>query len=109
MAKKDKHDTSTPKEVDVTTLRRRKHVAGNRADAQRAKLDAQAEARVQQKAQEATAATRKPNGKHEQRRLLANRRADTTIAHIFRHSFAIRYLVLGTTLLACRSCWGMRT
>jgi D-isomer specific 2-hydroxyacid dehydrogenase, NAD binding domain len=38
-------------------------------------------ARAQQAEQEATAATRKPNGKHDQRRLLAHRRANTTIAH----------------------------
>jgi integrase len=81
MTKKDQNDTQTPKEAGARTLRRRKHVAENRADAQRAKLDAQAEAREQQKAQEATAATRKPNGKHDQRRLLTNRRANTTIAH----------------------------
>ena len=28
--------------------------------------------------------------------------------HIFRHSFAIRYLVLGNDPLVCRNCWGMR-
>jgi hypothetical protein len=36
-----------PKEIGKTTLRRCKHVAGNRAVAQRDKLDAQAEARTQ--------------------------------------------------------------
>jgi site-specific recombinase XerD len=56
-------------------------VAGNRASAQRDKLDAQTEARAQQEEQEAKETTRKPNGKHEQRQLLANRRANTTIPH----------------------------
>jgi len=81
MTDKDQNHSQTPKEVGARTLRRRKHVAGNRASAQREKLDTQAEARAQQKAQEAPATTRKPNGKHEQRRLLAHRRANTTIAH----------------------------
>ncbi len=81
MTKEEQNYSQTPKEVGARTLRRRKHVAGNRADAQRAKLDAQAEVRAQQQEQEAQAATRKPNGKHEHRRLLANRRANTTIAH----------------------------
>ena len=81
MTKEEQNHSQTPKEVGARTLRRRKHVAGNRADAQRAKLDAQAEARAQQQEQEAQAATRKSNGKHEQRRLLAHRRANTTIVH----------------------------
>ena len=81
MTKEEQNHSQTPKEVGARTLRRRKHVAGNRADAQRAKLDAQAEVRAQQAEQEAKETTRKSNGKHEQRRLLANRRANTTIAH----------------------------
>jgi integrase/recombinase XerD len=81
MTKEEQNHSQTPKEVGARTLRRRKHVAGNRADAQRAKLDAQAEARAQQAEQEAKETTRKPNGKHEQRRLLAHRRANTTIVH----------------------------
>src|SRR6266699_914797 len=81
MTDKDQNHSQTPKEVGARTLRRRKHVAENRASAQREKLDTQAEARAQQKAQEAPATTRKPNGKHEQRRLLAHRRTNTTIAH----------------------------
>ena len=28
--------------------------------------------------------------------------------HILRHTFAVRYLVLGNDPLACRNCWGMR-
>jgi site-specific recombinase XerD len=56
-------------------------VAGNRASAQREKLDAQAEARSQQEEPEAKETIRKSNGKHEQRRPLAHRRANTTIAH----------------------------
>jgi hypothetical protein len=67
MTKEQQNHSQTPKEVGARTLRRRKHVAGNRADAQRAKLDAQAEVRAQQEEQEAQAANRKQNGKHEQR------------------------------------------
>jgi site-specific recombinase XerD len=78
MTKEEQNHSQTPKEVGSSTLRRRKHVAGNRADAQRAKLDAQAEVRAQQQEQ---ATTRKSHGKHEQRRLLAHRRANTTIVH----------------------------
>jgi integrase/recombinase XerD len=81
MTKEEQNHSQTPKEVGARTLRRRKHVAGNRADAQRAKLEAQAEVRAQQQEQEAQAATRKSNGKHEQRRRLAHRRANTTIVH----------------------------
>jgi hypothetical protein len=81
MTGEEQNHSQTPKEVSASTLRRRKHVAGNRANAQREKLDAQAEARSQRQEQEAKETTRKPYGKHEQQRLLANRRANTTIAH----------------------------
>ncbi len=53
-------------------------VTDARAAAQRVKLDAQAEVRKQQEAQEKTVA-KKPKGKKEQQRLLNNRRANTTI------------------------------
>ena len=53
-------------------------VTDARAAAQRAKLDAQAEAHKQQETQEKTA-MKKPKGKREQQRLLNNRRANTTI------------------------------
>jgi site-specific recombinase XerD len=49
-----------------------------RAVAQRAKLDAQVEARRQQETQEKAVAKR-PKGKKEQQRLLNNRRANTTV------------------------------
>ena len=67
-----------PQEIGKATLRRRKHVAGNRASAQRNKLDAQAEARAQQAAE---AAVIPSNGKpREQKRVQAKRRAGPTIA-----------------------------
>ena len=66
MTREEQNHSQTPKEVGASTLRRRKHVAGNRASAQREKLDAQAEARAQQEEQ-AAAMARKSNGKHEQR------------------------------------------
>lgn len=53
-------------------------VTDARATAQRAKLDAQAEARKQQETQEKTV-VKKPKGKREQQRLLNNRRANMTI------------------------------
>ena len=55
-------------------------VTDARATAQRAKLDAQADARKQQETQEKKV-TKKPKGKREQQRLLNNRRANTTIEH----------------------------
>jgi hypothetical protein len=63
MTKEEQNHSQTPKEVGARTLRRRKHVAGNRADAQRAKLDAQAEVRAQQETQEAQVATTADCGK----------------------------------------------
>jgi regulator of protease activity HflC (stomatin/prohibitin superfamily) len=79
MNEKDQNHTPTSKERGDTTRRRRKHVAEARATAQRAKLDAQTQARLQQEAQ-ASAATRKPKGKQDQQRLLSNHWANTTIA-----------------------------
>ena len=81
MTREEQNHSQTPKEVEARTLRRRKHVAGNRAGAQREKLDAEADARAHEPKQESRERSSKPNGKHEQRRLLANRRANTTIAH----------------------------
>ena len=81
MTREEQNHSQTPKEVGARTLRRRKHVAGNRSSAQREKLDAQAEARAHEPKQESRETTRKSNGKNEQRRLLANRRANTTIVH----------------------------
>jgi integrase/recombinase XerD len=69
-----------PKEIGKTTLRRRKHVAGNRAVAQRAKLDAQAEARMQQATERAATDADKPRRGQVKPRLQASRRASTTIA-----------------------------
>ena len=54
-----------------------KHVTEARATAQRAKLDAQAEARLV--AQQETTTAKKPKNKKDQQQLLANRRANTTI------------------------------
>jgi len=53
-------------------------VTGARSSAQRAKLDAQAEAK--HNAEQESAPPKKTKGKKEQRQLLANRRASTTIA-----------------------------
>jgi site-specific recombinase XerD len=69
-----------PKEIGKTTLRRRKHVAGNRAVAQRDKLDAQAEARTQQATERAATDADKPRRGQVKPRLQASRRASTTIA-----------------------------
>jgi site-specific recombinase XerD len=77
MQAQDPNNSPAPKEFGAKTLRRRKQVAENRAIAQRAKLDAQAEVRVQQAEQKA--ATSQPRGKQDQQRLLAHRRANTTI------------------------------
>jgi site-specific recombinase XerD len=73
MNEKEPKNVSKPQEVGKTTLRRRKHVAENRATAQRAKLDAQAE-------QQAASAAGKSRGRHDQQRPPANRRTNTTIA-----------------------------
>ena len=79
----EKQPQSTPPlhETDATTRRRRKHVAVARATAQRAKLDAQADTRSQQQAHEVATppSPKKPKGKQDQRSLLANRRASTTM------------------------------
>ncbi len=56
-----------------------KNVTGARAAAQRAKLDAQDEARL--KASEKTSATQQAQSKHQQKHLLAKRRARATIGH----------------------------
>src|SRR5260370_41560582 len=72
--------SSAPQEFGRATPRRRKHVAGNRAVAQRDKLDAQAKARAQQATEKAATATGKRGGKQNQQRLQASRRAGTTIA-----------------------------
>src|ERR1700730_5766852 len=77
MNEKEPKTTPAPKEIGKTTLRRRKHVAANRASAQRDKLDAHAEARTQQAAEQTAAP---PKGKQDQKRMQANRRAGTTIA-----------------------------
>ncbi len=55
-----------------------KHVTDARATAQRAKLDAQAEER-RTTAEQETTQLKKPKTKKDQRQLLANRRANTTI------------------------------
>ncbi|SRR5579884_102711 len=71
----DSRNIQESKEISKATLRRRKQVAGNRASAQRNKLDVQAEERVQHAAErEASPA------KQSQQRLLAKRRASTTLA-----------------------------
>src|SRR5258708_35127771 len=80
MNEKEPKNTPTPKEIGKTTLRRRKHVAGNRASAQRDKLDAQAQVRAQQATEKAATATGKPRRGQEKPRLQASRRAGTTIA-----------------------------
>jgi site-specific recombinase XerD len=78
MNEKESKNTPTPQEIDKATLKRRKHVAGNRASAQRDKLDAQAEARAQRAAQKPAAPP--PKGKQDQKGMLAQRRASTTVA-----------------------------
>ncbi len=78
MNEKETKNTTAPKEIGKATLRRRKHVAANRAGAQRDRLDAQTEARAQQAAEKAAAPSK---GKQDQKRMPANRRAGTTIAH----------------------------
>ena len=81
MNENESKKSSAPQEFGKATLRRRKHVAGNRASAQRDKLDAQAEVRAQQAPERAVTATGKPRRGQEQQRLQASRRAGTTIAH----------------------------
>jgi hypothetical protein len=76
MNENETKQSTAPKEFGKATLRRRKHVAANRASAQRDKLDAKAEERAQQSMEHAT--PRK--GKQDQQRLLAKRRARTTLA-----------------------------
>jgi integrase/recombinase XerD len=81
MTANEHNNTSAPKKMGKTTLRRRKHVAEHRATAQRTRLDAQAQARAHQATENAAeAATSKPKGRHDQQRLQASRRASTTIA-----------------------------
>ncbi len=80
MNENESKKSSAPQEFGRATLRRRKHVAGNRAVAQRDKLDAQAQARAQQATEKAATATGKRGGKQNQQRLQASRRAGTTIA-----------------------------
>jgi len=76
MTTNEHNNTPAPKKMGKTTLRRRKHVAEQRATAQRTKLDAQAQARAHQAAEKAAeAATSKPKGRHDQQRLQASRRA----------------------------------
>jgi site-specific recombinase XerD len=77
MNEKESKNTPTPQEIDKATLKRRKHVAGNRASAQRDKLDTQAEARAQRAAQKPAPP---PKGKQDQKGMLAQRRASTTVA-----------------------------
>jgi site-specific recombinase XerD len=79
MTEKEQNHTPPSNESGAATRKRRKHVAEARATAQRAKLDALAEARSQEAVQEAAVA-RKPRGKQDQQRLLLNRRANITIA-----------------------------
>jgi len=81
MNENESKKSSAPQEFGKATLRRRKHVAGNRASAQRDKLDAQAEVCAQQVPERAVTATGKPRRGQEQQRLQASRRAGTTIAH----------------------------
>src|SRR5258708_35264812 len=80
MNEKEPKNTPTPKEIGKTTLRRRKHVAGNRASAQRDKLDAQAEARAQQATERAVTATEKPRRGQEEPRVPAARPGATATA-----------------------------
>src|SRR5260370_2871797 len=80
MNENESKKSSAPQEFGRATLRRRKAVAGNRAVAQRDKLDAQAEARAQQATERAATATGKPRRGQEKPRLQASRRAGTTIA-----------------------------
>lgn len=72
-----KHNSTGPKEFGKTTLRRRKHVAANRASAQRDKLDAQAEASAQQAPEEHVAAS--VQGKQGRKKKAGERRAETTL------------------------------
>jgi len=50
MNTKEPENTPASKEISKATLRRRKHVAANRAGAQRDKLDERAEARAEKAA-----------------------------------------------------------
>src|SRR5260221_1165057 len=80
MNENESKKSSAPQEFGKATLRRRKHVASNRAVAQRDKLDAQAQARAQQATQKEATATGRPRGEQEKPRLQASRRAGTTLA-----------------------------
>src|SRR5260221_10147698 len=79
MNENESKKSSAPQEFGKATLRRRKHVAGNRAVAQRDKLDAQAQARAQQATEKEATATGRPRGEQEKPRLQASRRAGTTL------------------------------
>src|SRR6266700_4830938 len=80
MNENESKKSSAPQEFGKATLRRRKHVASNRAVAQRDKLDAQAQARAQQATEKAATATGKPRRGQEKPRLQASRRTGTTLA-----------------------------
>ncbi|HEU0000434.1 MAG TPA: hypothetical protein VFQ36_06025 [Ktedonobacteraceae bacterium] len=71
-------NTTAPQEISSATLRRRKHVAGNHASAQRDKLDAQAQARAQQAAEQTVTSAK--GKQQEQKRMLTKLRAGPTIA-----------------------------
>jgi site-specific recombinase XerD len=75
MTENQKPSTPSVHETDTATRRRRKHVPEARATAQRAKLDAQTKAREAAP----SPAVKKPKGQQNQRTLLANRRAGTTM------------------------------
>ena len=80
MTENQPHATSSFNETDAATRRRRKHVPEACATAQRAKLDTQAETRAQQDREAALPPqSKKLKGKQDQRKLLAHRRANTTI------------------------------
>jgi len=81
MTTNEHNNIPASKKMGKTTLRRRKHVAEQRATAQRTKLDAQAQARAHQAAERAAeASASKQKGRHDQQRPQASRRASTTIA-----------------------------
>jgi len=77
MNENESKNSTAPKEFGKTTLRRRKHVAANRASAQRDKLDTQDEARAQHAAEQAATPRER---KQDQKQVLAKRRAGTTLA-----------------------------
>ena len=82
MTENHSQSTSPSNKTEAATRRRRRLAPEARATAQRAKLDARTDTRAQQQDREAAPppSTQKSMGKQDQRRLIANRRASTTIA-----------------------------